>query len=104
MYTRASDIPAPGNPMMVLLLPTRTFTSPLIVPLTTTIKGAVLFFSPTAAVNSASVDTVVVAFPAEPPVVLYKSAKSVDLIFSFSFVCVCVLVDLGIGANENQSR
>lgn len=55
--------------MMLLLLPTRTFALPLMTPLTTTIAGA-LFFSLTAAVNSASVDTVVTVPPA-PPVVLH---------------------------------
>jgi len=53
---------------MLLLLPIRTFSLPVITPLTTTIAGAV-FFSLTAAVNCASVDTVVTVPPA-PPFVL----------------------------------
>ncbi len=53
---------------MLLLLPTRTLASPVITPLMTTIAGAV-FFSSTAAVNWASVETVVTVPPA-PPFVL----------------------------------
>lgn len=53
---------------MLLLLPTRTFALPLIIPWTKTIIGAV-FFSATAAVNWARVETVVTVPPA-PPVVL----------------------------------
>ena len=53
---------------MVLLLPTRTLALPLMMPLMSTMTGAV-FFSETAAVNSARVDTVVTVPPA-PPVVL----------------------------------
>lgn len=63
-----ADIPAPGRPTIVLLLPMRTFAVPLMTPWTKTTVG-VVFFSPAAAVNWASVDTVVVV-PPEPPVVL----------------------------------
>lgn len=58
--------------MIDLLLPIRTFATPVIIPLTTTITGAV-FFSSTAAVNSGKVETVVMV-PPLPPVVLYRLA------------------------------
>lgn len=65
--------PAPGSPMMLLLLPTRTFVLPLMTPLTTTMVG-VSSFSLTAAVNCASVDTVVTVPPA-PPFVLHDKRR-----------------------------
>lgn len=63
------NVLAPGRPTMVLLLPTRTFVSPEIVPDTTTILG-VESFSFTAAVNCARVETVVTV-PPDPPLVLH---------------------------------
>jgi len=67
------SIPAPGNPIIVLLLPIRTLAVPFIIPSTTTIPGAVLF-SATAALNSARVDTIVM-FPPEPPCVLLRCKR-----------------------------
>lgn len=58
---------------MVLLLATLTFSLPLITPLMTTIAGAV-FFSLTAAVNWAKVETVVTV-PPDPPVVLSEACQ-----------------------------
>ncbi len=66
--TRRRNPPEPGSPMMLLLLAIRTLALPVITPLMTTIAGAVLASS-TAAVNWASVETVVTVPPA-PPFVL----------------------------------